>query len=119
MSKKKSTDIKLDNVDLSALTYEQIEIDLPELERKDPLIDEFEEELEEAQIYVELNEDTLAKGVECGSYYAGFLASLLQVGVPAELAVDVLINHETIEHNLKMKKSDDKESIIEKALNGM
>lgn len=101
-------EILKDKDGLSTISFENIE--LPEIK-----VEPDKEEAEEV-VSVELEEEEFTRGIKAGSYYAGFLASLMTVGVPCELAVDVLINRETIEHNLKMSNSDKRESIIEEEI---
>ena len=104
-----------------------VDIPVPEIDFKD--IEEMKEKIhadeqvvtEEESEFMEvaLDEDEFARGVKKGSYFAGIVSALMTVGVPAELAIDVLINEETIAFNKTLSDKKSKDEIIEEELNKM
>lgn len=112
MSKK--VDIITPKIDTPELNFNDIE-EMKKVEHEQLMIDE--EEFEEVKF--DLDQDEFDKGLKKGSYFAGILASMLTIGVPAELAVDVLINEETIAFNKSVRSKIDKENIIDEEMNRM
>ena len=105
-----------------------LDIPVPEIDFKD--IEEMKEKIqadeqvvteEEESEFMEvaLDEEEFSRGVKKGSYFAGIVSALMTVGVPAELAIDVLINEETIAFNKTLSDKKSKEEIIEEELNKM
>lgn len=103
-----------------------VDIPVPEIDFKD--IEEMKEKIQaDEQVVTEegefmevpLDEEEFSRGVKKGSYFAGIVSALMTIGVPAELAIDVLINEETIAFNKTLTDKKSKEEIIEEELNKM
>lgn len=60
--------------------------------------------------------DEFHKGIHEGSYLAGYITSLLNVGVSESFVLDLLMNKETIKHNIEVAKIN-KEMNIEMSKN--
>lgn len=106
--------VKIPKIDTPELNFNDIE-EMKKVEHEQLMIEE--EELEEVKF--DLDQEEFDKGLKKGSYFAGILASMLTIGIPAELAVDVLINEETISFNKSVRMKIDKDNIIDEEMNRM
>lgn len=110
----------MSKVDMNMAEIETPNIDFKDIEEMKKVEQEMKlaEEAEET-VDFDLDEEEFNRGLKKGSYFAGILASMLTIGIPAELAVDVLINEETIAFNKNAMKKVEKENIIEEEINRM
>lgn len=110
----------MSKVDMNIAEIETPNIDFKDIEEMKKVEQEMKlaEESEET-VDFDLDEEEFNRGLKKGSYFAGILASMLTIGIPAELAVDVLINEETIAFNKNAIKKVEKDNIIEEEINRM
>ena len=111
----KFEDVKTVDIPVPEIDFKDIEEMKEKIQADEQVVTEEESEFME----VSLDEEEFSRGVKKGSYFAGIVSALMTVGVPAELAIDVLINEETIAFNKTLTDKKSKEEIIEEELNKM
>lgn len=104
-----TNEMKFDKVDLTNIDFESIKATYP-------VVPEEEAEEVEDGFDVEFDDDEYTRGIKLGSYIAGIIAPILAIGIPVELAADMVINERTIAYNMEALKAKEKEEVLREEL---